>query len=90
MLSDCRVDWNLRGVRPLGPDVAVFRGVKRHRDWSTFDLAAEGAEPKLVVELTSPETRRHDVGIKVNFYHQARVPLYVIADASLRRGKRQL
>ncbi len=42
VLSDCRVDWNLKGVEPLGPDVAAFLGVRRHRDWATFDVAAEG------------------------------------------------
>ena len=26
VVSDCRVDWNLQGVRPLGPDIAVFSG----------------------------------------------------------------
>src|SRR5262249_31709431 len=26
VLSDCRVDWNIPGIRPLGPDVAVFFG----------------------------------------------------------------
>jgi Uma2 family endonuclease len=55
VISDCRVDWNLPGVKPVGPDVAVFEGVKQHRDWSTFDVAAEGAKPLLVVEVTSPE-----------------------------------
>ena len=29
VLADCRVDWNIPGVRPLGPDIAVFLGVKR-------------------------------------------------------------
>jgi hypothetical protein len=32
VLSDCRVDSNLPGIRPLGPDVAVFIGVRRHID----------------------------------------------------------
>src|SRR5437016_1022198 len=37
VLSDCRVDWNIPRVRPLGPDVAVFFGVRRRILWSTFD-----------------------------------------------------
>src|SRR5438445_697758 len=41
VISDCRVDWNLPGVRPLGPDIAVFFGVKRDdEEWDTFDVAA--------------------------------------------------
>jgi Uma2 family endonuclease len=90
VLSDCRVDWSLPGVRPLGPDIAVFFGVRRRILWSTFDLAAERARPALVIEVTSPETRSNDVGPKVKLYHQARVPLYVIADASEEEGERHV
>jgi Uma2 family endonuclease len=81
-VSDCRVDWNIPGVRPLGPDVAMFLGIERRKNWATLDVAAEGARPLLVVEITSPSTRKNDLGIKVDFYHRARVPLYVIADAN--------
>jgi colicin import membrane protein len=79
-VSDCRVDWNLAGVRPLGPDIAVFFGIKRRKDWATLDVAAEGARPALVVEVTSTGTRQNDLDIKPGFYHRAGVPLYVIAD----------
>ncbi len=81
VVSDCRVDWNIPGVRPLGPDIAVFFRVQHHRDWATLDVAAEGAEPVLVVEVTSPQSRKNDLETKVDFYHAAKVPLYVIADA---------
>ncbi|MGO9470711.1 MAG: Uma2 family endonuclease [Isosphaeraceae bacterium] len=81
VVTDCRVDWNIPGVRPLGPDVAVFFDVKQHRDWATLDVAAEGARPVLVVEITSPDTRQNDLVVKVDYYYRAGVPLYVIADA---------
>jgi colicin import membrane protein len=81
VLSDCRVDWNLPGVRPLGPDIAVFTGLKDHKLWKTLHVGVEGARPELVVEVTSPDTRVNDVGVKVDFYYSAGVPLYVIADA---------
>jgi colicin import membrane protein len=90
VLSHGRVDWNLPGVRPLGPDIAVFFGVRRYEEWDTFDVAGERARPALVVEVTSPKTRRNDLGRKLTYYHQARVPLYLIADASRRGGKRRL
>ena len=90
VISDCRVDWNLPGVRPLGPDLAVFFGVRRRHNWSTLDVAAEGARPALVVEVTSPETRRNDVEDKVKYYHRAKVPLYVIADAREGDDERKL
>ena len=81
VVSDCRVDWDLPGVRPLGPDIAVFLGLARHRDWSTFEVAVERARPAMVAEVTSPETRRNDVEDKFEYYRRARVPLYVIVDA---------
>jgi Uma2 family endonuclease len=90
VVTDCRVDWNLPGVEPLCPDIAVFFGVKRYYDWKTFNVAAEGATPALVVEVTSPPTRANDVGEKFELYHQARVPFYLIADVSEPRKKRHL
>jgi colicin import membrane protein len=80
VVSDCRVDWNLPGVRPLGPDIAVFFDVKQYRVWATLDVAAERVRPAMVVEVTSRDTRRNDVETKVDYYRQAKVPLYVIAD----------
>jgi colicin import membrane protein len=80
VVSDCRVDWNVPGVRPLGPDIAMFSDVDQRRDWATLDVAAEGVTPELVVEVTSPSTRENDVVHKVDFYYRAGVPLYVIAD----------
>ena len=80
VLSDCRVDWNIPGVKPLGPDVAVFFGVSRHIAWATFSVAIEKAKPALVIEVTSPDTRKNGVGIKKTYYHRAGVPLYGIAD----------
>src|SRR5947209_6054792 len=45
VLSDCRVDWGLAGVRPLGPDIAVFHGVEHRKIWSTMEVKAEHARP---------------------------------------------
>ncbi len=86
VVSDCRVDFNLEGVRPLGPDVGVFFDVRQHRPWRTLDVAADGVRPGMVVEVTSPDTRTNDVDAKVDYYHRARVPLYVIADALVDDG----
>ena len=81
VVSDCRVDWNLPGVRPLGPDIAVFFDVKQYGGWATLDVAAERVRPALVVEVTSPDTRKNDLDDKFDYYYRAEVPLYVIADA---------
>ncbi|MGP0062701.1 MAG: Uma2 family endonuclease [Isosphaeraceae bacterium] len=90
VIPDGRVDWNLPGVRPLGPDIAVFLGVRRYDEWETFSVAAVGARPALVVEITSRSTRKNDLGVKVKFYHQAKVPVYLIADVTGRGAKRRV
>jgi colicin import membrane protein len=90
VLTDCRVAWDVPGLRAHGPDVAVIFGVRRHRDWGTFDVATEGVRPSLIVEVTSDNTRRNDLGAKVEHYARAGVPQYVIADAREEQGKRRL
>lgn len=86
ILHDVRVAWDLPELRPHGPDIAVIRGVREHKNWSTFDVVAEGVRPALIVEVTSPETAAIDRSTKVDEYELAGVPLYVIIDAvSLRR-----
>ena len=90
VISDCRVAWDVPGLKPLGPDVAVFFGLHGYEDWGTLDVAKEGAIPALVIEVTSPDTRKNDVGIKKDFYHRAGVPQYVIVDVRSRKDGRQL
>jgi Uma2 family endonuclease len=91
VLSDCRVDFNVKGLRPLGPDVVVLFGHNGPRqDWGTFHVGEEKSRPGLVVEITSPDTRKNDLGIKVKFYHQAQVPHYVVIDVRNRGGRRRL
>jgi Uma2 family endonuclease len=92
VISDCLVDWNLRGRRPLCPDLAVFFGVEHapDREWDTFNVASEAAEPALVAEVTSRSTRRNDLGKKVELYHRARVPFYLIAEATERGNERRI
>jgi hypothetical protein len=65
----------------------VIFGVRERKNWSTFRVAEEGVRPALIVEITSPETRGHDVMTKVDHYELAGVPLYVIVDAVERRGQ---
>ena len=65
------------------PTWPCFWAARRQIGWTTFNVAKERARPVLVVEVTSPKTRVNDVGIKVDYYHRAGVPLYVIADVSV-------
>jgi Uma2 family endonuclease len=80
VLGDCRVDWGVPGIRPLGPDIVVLYEVPHWLRQATFHLAGEGGTPVLVVEIASPSTRDNDLGIKRAFYYQAGVQKYVIVD----------
>jgi Uma2 family endonuclease len=80
VLGDTRIDFNLPGVRPLGPDVAVIFNIRKWQNWGTFEVAEEGTTPTVVIETTSPETRHNDFGVKVQFYEQAQVQTYIIVD----------
>jgi Uma2 family endonuclease len=90
VLCDVRVAWDVPGLRPNGPDIAVVRGVREQRNWSTFDVAEEGVRPEVIIEITSPETRSNDLIAKVENYALARVPLYIIADTRIWNGQETL
>lgn len=91
VVSNCRVDWGVPGVKPHGPDVAVFRGVSAlDPNRGTVYVAKLRARPVLAIEITSPETRRKDVTIKVDHYFRAGVPFYAIVDGQIRAGKRDI
>jgi colicin import membrane protein len=91
-LSDCLVDWDREDLRPHCPDLIVL---ERHEpwpwaSWSTLHVRAEGARPLLIIEIVSPTTRNNDVVIKVEHYHRAGVPLYVILDEEEEEGPLRL
>jgi hypothetical protein len=86
VLQDVLIAWDTPGLKPLGPDIAVIFGVPERRNWSTFDVAEEGARPSLVIEVTSPTTREVDLSRKLDAYDIAEVPLYIIVDSYERRG----
>jgi Uma2 family endonuclease len=90
VLNDVRVAWDVPELRPNGPDIAVIRGVREQRNWSTFDVAAEGVRPDVIVEITSPETRSNDLVAKVDIYAIAGVPIYIIVDARIWKGQETL
>jgi hypothetical protein len=82
VLCDHRILWGIPDLGPHCPDVIVFEGLNKSWDphRGTFPVKEMGARPILIVEVTSPSTRDVDVDEKVEDYHSAGVPLYVIAD----------
>jgi colicin import membrane protein len=97
VLSDCLINWGIRGLGNHSPDISVFDGVRdpHHRNWGTFVVAAESARSVLVIEIVSPDAhdrraRDNDVVIKVREYYRAGVPLYIIVDQEREGGPRQV
>jgi hypothetical protein len=81
VFCDHRIDFSVAGIEPFGPDLAVFDGVPNYDpNRGTFVAAEFGAVPLLVVEVTSPSTRKNDLGIKVELYRRCKVPFYAIVD----------
>jgi len=89
VLGDHQVIWDIRGIRPHGPDIMVIIGASRGQR-SSFDVTREGVRPELIIEVTSPATRDVDLNKKPRQYWRCRVPYYVIVDELPRRRQRQL
>jgi Uma2 family endonuclease len=80
VLGDCRVDWGVSGVRPLGPDILVLFEVRQWLRRATYRLAEEGGRPVLVIEILSPDTRQQDLRTKRQLYYRVGVEKYVLID----------
>jgi colicin import membrane protein len=81
--------WDVEGMGNHSPDVAVVFGV-RPGERSSFDVAAEGARPAVIIEVTSPATRNNDLNVKPREYWRCLVPCYVIVNELPRRRGRRL
>jgi colicin import membrane protein len=89
VFHDHRMDWGVEGIEPHGPDFAVVEGFPE--DWDgqrgTFLLTEFGARTLLVIEVTSPTTRRGDLNAKVTEYYEAGIPYYAIVDRQFQGGE---
>src|SRR6266581_749747 len=81
VVSDVGIFWDDPALKHHSPDVTAIFGVRdRDKPRSSFQVAAEGTRPRVLVEIVSPNTRVNDVQTKFVHYHRARVPYYVILD----------
>ena len=87
VFADLLFDWQRRGLKPSGPDIAVVRGLPAPREeiseqiGGTFDTAVWGVRPELVIEVVSPEhgrLRQKDLEKNVDVYARAGVEEYLI------------
>lgn len=80
ILGDCRVDWNVGGL-VHSPDLTYIAGGTRPRGrLATWYVGRQPGQVRFAVEIVSLSTRRNDLVPKVQEYHQAGLPLYLVAD----------
>jgi Uma2 family endonuclease len=86
---DHRMDWGVEGIKAHGPDFAIVKGFPENWDGQrgTFCLTEFGAHTLLVIEVTSPTTRRGDLNAKVTEYYRAGIPYYAIVDRQFQVGE---
>lgn len=82
VFAEHRIDWQVEGIEPHGPDIAVFEQFTIEWDshLGTLPVADSGAEIVAVFEVTSPSTRKIDLSSKFDEYARVGVPYYVIVD----------
>lgn len=90
VLGDHLINFEHPAVRKkLGPDVIVFNGEplpwNPHR--GVFPVKRMKARPLVVVEITSPTTRRKDLTTKPGLYFSVGVPLFVLVDLGYGGGQ---
>jgi hypothetical protein len=92
VLSDCLLDFNVAGVRPLSPDVSVIEGVNTLPlpQLGTYRFADLGGRCLLAVEIASPHTRENDVDRKPELFHRCGVQQYVLIDQQREDGPREI
>ncbi len=91
LTDDCIVEWSA-GLPRHAPDFAAFKGLTKEPsdDVGVFKVKEHSAKCLFALEIVSPLTRTNDVDAKLEEYHQARVPLYVLIDQEVEGGPRRL
>ncbi|HTU88456.1 MAG TPA: Uma2 family endonuclease, partial [Gemmataceae bacterium] len=86
---DHRMDWGVEEIKCHGPDFAIVEGFPEAWDGQrgTFCLTEFSAHTLLVIEVTSPTTRRGDLNAKVTEYYRAGIPYYAIVDRQFQGGE---
>jgi colicin import membrane protein len=89
VLWDQRIDFNVAGIRPMGPDVVVVLGVEVPQDPTagTYLIAENGGRATLAIELGSPKTRRLDLRRKPELFFRIGLEKYVFVDRGPRGNR---
>ena len=88
VFTDHRVDFQVPGIPPLGPDVLVLDNIG---EWDgalgTLPVRTMGSSPLLGMEVTSKDSRPYDLRVKPGLYSQCGVQCYAIVDRLAKRGR---
>lgn len=86
VFADLVIRWP--GLPNAAPDIAVIPNVKEPQlRRGSFNVAQEGTQPILAIEVVSPQYRKEDREDKVRQYEEARVPVYLLFDQRPLRGQ---
>ncbi len=91
LTDDCLVEWS-PDMPCHAPDFAAFKGLTKEPsdDVGVFRVKSHGAKCLFALEIVSPLTRTNDVDAKLEEYHHAHVPLYILIDQEVEGGPRRL
>lgn len=92
VFGELRIDWQVPGVLPHGPDVIAFDrfpdGIPPNT--GTLRVADLGLTVEAIFEITSEETRHIDFGPKLDEYLRVGVPFYLVVDFANPQGDPRL
>ena len=79
VFSDLKMLWGIPGLKEPCPDIAVVPGIRdKDAPRESFDVAAEGSRPCLVIEVLSRNYADEDARRKPPIYVRAGVPEYLL------------
>ncbi len=89
VFCDHRIDWQIEGLKPLGPDVVVFDNFTKPWDPYRGTLPVRDFDAKAVAafEVTSPSTRHIDFEAKFEAFADVGIPYYLIVDTAEPNGE---
>ena len=83
VFTDHRIDWQVPGILPHGPDAVLFD--RFTADWNgegTLPVRDTNSRVLAVFEVTSESTRKIDLGKKFVEYALVGIPYYIIIDVA--------
>ena len=89
VFTDQRIDWQVPGILPHGPDAVLFDRFTADWDSTVGTLPVRDTDSRVlaVFEVTSESTRKIDLGKKFVEYAIVGIPYYIIVDVAEPNGE---